>query len=143
MRPLVLTELVRTDMPDVDDTSGECLPHPYVVPKWVAVKHKSIPPRELAVRHGARVQAIDGKVGRVEEFVIDPPSGNITHLGLRGGLVWHRDEVMIPIAEIERIEQRTVHLALDKKGIKALPTLPVHKKWLQTDGPKELAEGRR
>jgi sporulation protein YlmC with PRC-barrel domain len=98
-----------------------------VVPKWVGVNHKSIPPGELGVRRGAKVKAIDGAVGRVDEFVIDPASGNITHLVLRDGHLWDQEEVTIPITEIERIEERTVHLALDKKGVKALPTMPVRR----------------
>ncbi len=132
MRPLSLTEFVRADMPDVDDKSYECLMHPYVVPKWVRVKHKSIPPRELAVRRGTQVIATDGTVGHVEEFVIDPASGNITHLVLLGGHLWDQEEVAIPITEIERVEERAVHLVLDRKGVKALPSVPVRRQGLRT-----------
>ena len=130
MRPLILTEFVCAQMPDLDDASFEYSLHPFVVPKWVEVKHKSIPQGELGVRRGAKVKAIDGTVGRVDEFVIDPGSGGITHLVLREGHLWDQEEVTIPITEIERIEERTVYLALDKKAIKALPTIPVRRKWL-------------
>ena len=87
-------------MPDVDDTSFECLMHPYVVPRWVGVKHKSIPPLELAVRRGAKVRAIDGTVGRLGEFVIEPVTGNITHLVLQDGHLWDQEKVTIPITEM-------------------------------------------
>ena len=130
MRPLVLVEFVRAPVRDLDDGSYEYLLHPYVGPMWVEVKHKSIPPGELGVRRGAKVKAIDGTVGRVDEFVIDPASGNITHLVLQGGHMWDQEEVTIPISEIERIEERTVHLALDKKGVRALAAISASGKWL-------------
>jgi sporulation protein YlmC with PRC-barrel domain len=128
MRPLVLTEFVQAKMPALHDGSHEHLLQPYVIPKWVGAKHRSIPPGELGVRREAKVKATDGTVGRVGEFVIDPASGNITHLLLQGGHLWDHEEVTIPITEIERIEEGTVYLALDKKGVKALPTVPVRRK---------------
>lgn len=130
MRALVLTEYVQDEIRDADEAPYGYLLHPYVLLKRMAVKHRSIPPGELGVRRGARVRATNGPVGRVDEFVIDPDSGNITHLVLQEGHLWDQEEVMIPITEIERIEERTVHLALDRDGVKALPAIPVHRKWL-------------
>lgn len=103
---------------------------PFVVPKWVEVEHESIPPGELGVRRGARVRATDGNVGRVDEFVVDPTSGHITHLVLREGLPWDQEEVTIPITEIDRIEEKTVYLKLDKDSVEALPAVPVRRGWL-------------
>lgn len=120
MPPLVATEFVWAEMPDIDDGPRQSVDVPYVVPKWVKVRHRSIPRGELGVRRGARVKATDGEVGRVQEFLIDPAEGNITHLVLREGLPWHRDTVTIPITEIDRIEERTVYLSLDKNCVKAL-----------------------
>jgi hypothetical protein len=61
----------------------------------------------------------------VDEFLIDPESGNISHLILRKGLPWDKKHVNIPIEDIERIEENTVYLKLDKKTIKALPSIPL------------------
>lgn len=105
MRPLVLTEFVHAQVRDLEDGSYKYLLHPYVGPKWVEVKHKSIPPGELGVRSGVKVKALDGVVGRVDEIVIDPASGNITHLVLRDGHPWDQEEVTIPITAIERIRE--------------------------------------
>lgn len=52
---------------------------------WVPVEHERIPPGGLAVRRGIHVQATDGHVGHVEKLSMDPASGRITHLVLRGG----------------------------------------------------------
>jgi hypothetical protein len=95
---------------------------PYGAPRSavVEVHHESIPPDELAVRRGYRVEATDGPIGRVGEFLIDPVTDGITHLVLREGHLWGRREVTIPVAQIGRIDQHAVHLSLDKRAVGAL-----------------------
>ena len=94
------------------------------------VKHEAIPAGELAVRRGASVQATDGHVGRVDEFLVDPENDHITHLVLREGHVWAQKDVTIPISEIEHIEENTVYLKIDKRGVGALPVIPLKRKRL-------------
>jgi hypothetical protein len=50
------------------------------------------------------VRATDGRVGRVDEFLVDPESGNITHLCLRKDHLWGDKLVCIPVSEIDLIE---------------------------------------
>ena len=128
MRAFVQTEFVRSGIEEY--AGGEYMMWPFVVPKWVEVEHESIPPGELGVRRGARVRATDGNIGRVDEFVVDPPSGHIPHLVLREGLPWDQEEVTIPITETDRIEEKTVYLKLDKDGVEALPAVSVRRGWL-------------
>jgi sporulation protein YlmC with PRC-barrel domain len=128
MRAFIQTEFVRSGIEEY--VGGEYMMWPFVVLKWVQVEHESIPPGELGVRRRARVRATDGNVGRVDEFVVDPASGHITHLVLREGLPWDQEEVTIPITEIDHIEEKTVHLKLDKDGVEALPAVPVRRGWL-------------
>jgi sporulation protein YlmC with PRC-barrel domain len=75
------------------------------------------------------VEATDGHVGRVDEFVVDAGTGHITHLVLREGHLWGQKDVSISISEIGRIEADVVYLKLDKAGIDALPTIPVQRDW--------------
>ena len=59
---------------------------PYVSPGRtvrVPVEHMQVPPGELPVRRGTRVEATDGYVGHVDEFVVNPENGHITHLVMR------------------------------------------------------------
>jgi hypothetical protein len=58
---------------------------PYVAAKETTLvsTEERIPPDELAIHRGARVEASDGPVGQVDEFLIDPSDGKITHLILR------------------------------------------------------------
>ncbi len=51
----------------------------------ISVEYERIPPGELAVRRGARVETTDGHAGRVDEFLVNPADGYITHLVLREG----------------------------------------------------------
>ena len=46
---------------------------------------------------GASVEATDGQVGRVQEFVIDPQNNRVTHLVLHEGHLWGKKDVTIPL----------------------------------------------
>ena len=84
---------------------------------------------EFVVRRGARVEASDGCVGWVDEFVVDPESGYITHLTMRKGHLWGDREVSIPISEVKRIAEDVVYLKLWRRQIKLLPAVRVRRKW--------------
>jgi sporulation protein YlmC with PRC-barrel domain len=130
MKPFVETEYLREALPDYERASHDYWLLPYRVPqaiKTVQVKHHSIPHGELAVQRGARVDATDGHVGRVDEFLVDATDMHITHLVLREGHLWGEKDVTIPVNEIDRIEEDTVHLKLDKRSIGALPAIPVRR----------------
>jgi sporulation protein YlmC with PRC-barrel domain len=94
----------------------------------VPVETERIPPGELAIHRGAHVQATDGRVGKVDEFLVDLSDGHITHLVLREGHLWGQKDVTIPVSEIQRIEEDTVYLKLNKHSIEKLPGIPV-KRW--------------
>lgn len=130
--PFVETELIpgRESYSDYDYPADEYMEFPYVVPGEpipIPLEHRNIPPEELAIRRGAKVEARDGRIGRVDEFMIDPITGNITHLILSEGHLWGKKEVSIPVSEIDRIEESTVYLKLTKSQVEALPAVPVRK----------------
>jgi sporulation protein YlmC with PRC-barrel domain len=131
LEPFNQTEFVYGDLPHHATDPSLTLLWPYAVPakRVVDEKIRPIPPGELAVRRGARVQATDGQVGRVEEFVVDPESGYITHLCLREGRLWGDRELYVPVAEIDRIQETVVHLKVDKETVALLPSFPVKRWW--------------
>ena len=105
---------------------------PYVnseITVYESVKNKQIPPGEFAVRRGTRVKATDGDVGHVDEFVVKPMNGNITHLVMREGHLWGKKDVIIPLSAMGDTHDDTVFLNLDKHQIEALPTFPVQRHW--------------
>jgi sporulation protein YlmC with PRC-barrel domain len=126
--PFIETEYVKVNIPRYEDAGMYYMwPGEYTEPKIVSVSHEAIPAGELAVRQGARVEATDGHVGQVNDFLVDPVSARITHLVLREGHLWGQKDVTIPVSEIERIEEDTIYLKLDKCGIEALPAIPIQR----------------
>ena len=121
LEPFVETQNIRTERPCYRDGADVRFAFPYVtLPKQVMftpVKCKRIPPGELAVRRGARVEATDGQVGRVHEFLLDPTTERITHLVMREGRPWGQRELAIPISEVDRLGEETIYLKLDKHAI--------------------------
>ena len=90
------------------------------------VEVQQIDPNLNAIHKGARVKATDGEVGKVDEFLIDPVSNKITHLVMREGLLWDKREVVIPVEDIDRLEDDTVYLKLDQYTVEHLPDRRLH-----------------
>jgi uncharacterized protein YrrD len=89
------------------------------------IEDERIPPGEIAVRRGANVEARDGHIGRVDEFIIEPIDGHITHIVVRKGHLWNKQELIIPVLAIAEMTEDFVRLKLDKKAVKSLPAIPV------------------
>jgi len=133
MEPFIETHYILEERPRYDDVRHNAyLMLPYVVGKTEAtltpVEYERIPPGELAVHRGAHVEATDGHVGRVDEFLVDQATGHITHLVLWEGHLWGQKEVIIPVSEIHHIEEDTVYLKLDRHAIESLPAVPVRRR---------------
>ncbi|MBK9602803.1 MAG: PRC-barrel domain containing protein [Anaerolineales bacterium] len=105
---------------------------PYItseVSVQVPVEHQQIPLGELAVHRGTRVEATDGHVGHVDEFVVNKVDGSITHLVMREGHLWGQKDVIIPLSALGETREDTVFLNLDKQQIESLPAFPVSRRW--------------
>ncbi len=96
---------------------------------YESVKTQQIPPGELAVHRGTRVEAKDGYIGKVDEFVVNPKNGLITHLVMREGHPWGKKDVIIPLSAMGKTLDGTMFLKLNKRQIESLPTFPVHRRW--------------
>ncbi len=96
---------------------------------YVPEEDQQTPPGELAMHRGTRVEATDGYVGKVDEFVVNPENGYITHMVMREGHLWGKKEVAIPLSAMGEMREDTVFLKLDKAQIEALPTFPVQRRW--------------
>jgi len=136
MEPFVTTRYIKTKQVDFMESyighDFDLYLMPYATPMktvYTQVAEKQVPPGELAVYRGARVEATDGKVGVLGEFLVDPLTGHISHLILMEGHLWGKKEVSIPVSAIDRIEAETVFLALDKKAVESLPSESVGRHW--------------
>ncbi|MFZ1757432.1 MAG: hypothetical protein WBO46_03965 [Caldilineaceae bacterium] len=97
------------------------------------LKEEAIPHGELAVHRGAHVAATDGRVGQVDEFLVEPEKHHITHLILRRNHLWGARDVTIPLSAIDHIADDTVYLSLTKKAVAGLPEVRIqpHTKQIQ------------
>lgn len=95
----------------------------------VPIEDQQIPRGEVALQRGTSVEATDGYVGKVDEFLVSPEGGHITHLIMREGHLWGKKEVTIPISAIGKTGGETMHLKLTKHQIESLRTVPVHRLW--------------
>jgi PRC-barrel domain len=88
------------------------------------VTYDSVPLGEVEVRHGDRVDATDGEIGKVEGLVIDPGNHGVTHVLLQEGHLWGRKEVAIPIAVVTRVDIG-IRVNLSKQQIGDLPPVDI------------------
>lgn len=131
MEPFTETEYVQEKISGVAYLEDAYLVWPYHIPELnttIPITHQRIPHGELAVHRGARVEATDGHVGRVDEFLVDPVDTHITHLMLREGHLWSQKDVTISVSQIDRIGEDAVHLKLDKHNVEALPAIPIRRR---------------
>ncbi|GAA1952670.1 hypothetical protein [Kitasatospora viridis] len=81
-----------------------------------------IPAGEVQIRHGDRVEAMDGAVGRVQGLVVDPRDHGVTHVLLQEGHLWGRKTVAIPLRETEW-RGGQVNVRLSKAELAELPAV--------------------
>lgn len=123
MPPFVETDYVKSTQDFLSYAASDYVLWPDYMPVMVPPvrERRHLPPGELAVAHGARVEARDGHVGWVDEFLVDPASGQITHLILRTGHLWGQRDVSIPADRIDRIGEDAIFLKLTKNQVGQLP----------------------
>lgn len=131
MESFVETHFVKNEAPDPQFYAGGPLYMlPYATPMpmlGMPIEVEHVPLGEIAVRRGTLVEATDGYVGDVAELLIDPEKGEITHFVLQEGHLWGKKEVTLPLSAIDRIEEETVYLKLDKEAVAQLPAVPVQR----------------
>lgn len=111
--------------------SEEYLLWPYMTATYdspyIRVEEEQIPPGEMAVRWGADVCVKGKTVGQVDEFIVDPDTGHITHLVMREGHLWGSKDIALPIAVVEKMQEDFVDLKIDQEAIATLPKLSVRR----------------
>jgi len=142
MDPFIQTQFIQEKVPERYSRYGGGMSGmgsmyymPYTTPDITVYQKEEtqqIPPGELTVRRGTRVEATDGYVGKVDEFVVHSKTGYITHLVMREGHLWGKKDVIIPLSALKpmgKTYEDTVFLNLDKHQIESLPTFPLIRCW--------------
>jgi sporulation protein YlmC with PRC-barrel domain len=87
------------------------------------VTHHVVPMDEAELRPGESVHAVDGEIGQVLGFIVDPDDQRVTHVILKEGHLWGRREVAIPISAVTAIDEG-IRLNITKQQVEDLP--PAH-----------------
>ena len=130
--PFTETHFIDVDVPtyvDYGDWDGMGWPYASAMTHTYADEVDLVPEGELALRRGMRVDATDGHVGRIDEFVVEPESGHIGHLVMRQGHVFGEKDVFVPVSDIKKLEDDGVLLTLNKHEVEGLVHIPVRRLW--------------
>jgi uncharacterized membrane protein len=98
-------------------------------PQYVTVTDQLLPEGKVAVQRGMLVEAVDGPVGEVDELLIDPQTGRVSHFLLMKGHMWGKKEIAIAVSEIERGDEDTIYLKIPREAVEKLPSLPLNRTW--------------
>ena len=134
-----MAPFTRTHYLEIDHgESGYAYSYPYMTPypemaisptpNYVTVQDQLVPEGEVAIQRDMRVEALDGPLGKVGELVIDE-SGKVSHFLLMKGHHWGKKEIAIAISEIQRGDEDTIYLKIDKARVEQLPSLPLNRNW--------------
>ena len=107
-------------------------PYFYVADDWIwddtiyrEIDVSKIPAGEIALSTGMDVQATDGKVGKVNDLVLNSNTGEITHMLIKEPQPWLKREVAIPASAAYSTVGNVIYLKINKKAVAALPTVPL------------------
>jgi len=85
------------------------------------VVEDAVPLGETELLPGEHVHALDGEIGQVQGFVVNPGDHQVTHVLLKEGHLWGRKEVAIPISAVTRIDEG-IRLNMTKQQVEDLPS---------------------
>ena len=133
MQPFVETHyVINEDRADYTHwTGGEVWQEPYATTEGAAyttVEEEHVPPGDLALHRGLKVEASDGHIGEIGEFLIDSKSGHVSHLVLQEGHLWGTSAITLPLSAIDHVEEDTVYLKLTKEAVESLPSIPIKRR---------------
>ena len=87
----------------------------------MVVEH-AVPLGEIEVERHESVHAVDGHIGQVEGFVVDPADQKVTHVLLKEGHLWGRRQVAIPVSAVASVDAG-IRLNITKQQVEDLPPL--------------------
>lgn len=127
MPPFLITSFIQKSVSGMAYKSQAAYTFPYAIndSAYDPIKQMNIPPGELAVYCGMKIEATDSKVGRLDELVLDPQSGEITHLLMCENHLWGNKVISLPVSAIDFIDSQVIYLKLGKAAVKDLPAVKV------------------
>jgi hypothetical protein len=109
------------DLVEGADLGFADMPGPMGIPGPPPVVFEDVVPvGEAEVGPGDRVHAVDGEIGEVQGFLVNPADNQITHVLLKEGHFWGRKKVAIPVSAVTGAEEG-IKVNLTKKQVEDLP----------------------
>jgi len=94
---------------------------PTGIPHLARVTVKDVVPvGEAEISPGDHVHAVDGEIGEVQGFLVDPGDHHVTHVLLKEGHLWGRKEVAIPVSAVTGTTEG-IRLNITKQQVEDLP----------------------
>lgn len=94
--------------------------HEPVVPMVRRQVYEGVPPNRAVIERGTPVQYTDGsEIGKVDHLLVDPESGEVSHLVMRKGLLPYYP--IFPVDKVVSVTDKAVSVSLDDDEIELLP----------------------
>jgi sporulation protein YlmC with PRC-barrel domain len=113
LEPAQETELIDDITGGLNAPMGTTSPMPVIL-------QDVVPLGEADVDRGDPVHALDGEIGRVQGFLVNPDDHRVTHVLLHEGHLWGRKKASIPVSAVTGVENG-IRLSLTKKQVEDLP----------------------
>jgi hypothetical protein len=84
------------------------------------VVEQAVPLGETEVERHQSVHAVDGEIGQVEGFMVNPADDKVTYILLEEGHLWGRKQVAIPVSAVASIDDG-IRLNITKQQVEKLP----------------------
>lgn len=79
------------------------------------ITFKRIPKKEINFPfEDLEVRAVDGKIGKINDLIIDKNTEKLTHIIASTGHLWAKKILAIPVSKIKNIEKNIVNLKIRK-----------------------------
>jgi sporulation protein YlmC with PRC-barrel domain len=83
-----------------------------------------VPRGETQLRPGDSVHAVDGQIGRVQGFLVDPGDHRVSHVLLQEGHIGGHKEVAIPLSAVTGVDDG-IRLNITKEQVENLPPVDI------------------
>ena len=106
---------------------------PYVIhngTQVIEVTNEDVPKVEIKLKRGMSVKDLEGKkLGNIDELIIDPVTGFITHLVMRQGHLYGSRDIAVPNMDIYSFDKECVVLSIKQDEIQNLPEVIIKRAW--------------
>jgi uncharacterized protein YrrD len=123
LQPFVKTQFLGSDFSDTLYTTDLVWPHSITNLEMTTLEHENIPLHELAVHGGAVVEATDGMIGHLRNFLVNPDDNHVTQIVIRAGHWLAHSQFAIPVSAIDHFDEDAIYLSLSKQEVKSLTTV--------------------